>query len=296
MKKRISPISIILFTVLLIYSVYLLYMVAWGFMTSLKSTEEYMYGEALAFFPEKWQWNNYAVVYRNFIIIQSGMEFDLWAMLMNSVIYSVGGALLSALIPFIVSYITAKYDFWYCRIINAAVIILLAGPIVGGAASTISILDALGLYNTFPGMLILKAGFLNIYYLMYYASWKAIPDEYRDAAGIDGASEWVIMVRIMIPMSYKMFLTVFLILFVADWNDYQTPLMYLSNFPVLAYGVQTMSLSNKKIVLDNGLEDTINRAPYRMAASMILLLPIMIIFIVLNDKLMGNLSMGGLKE
>ena len=81
------------------------------------------------------------------------------------------------------------------------------------------------------------------------------------------------------------FATVFLIKFIEFWNDYSTPLLYLPTHPTLAYGVQDMSTNGD-----------INKVLERIASCMVLALPITILFIVFRNKIMGNVTMGGVKE
>ncbi len=301
MRKKLSfsPIKVIIFLVLFVYSAALVYMIAWGFFTSLKSEHSYMYdtGNPLSLLPTggfaALEWSNYKVVYESFQIkvVKTAMIYDIWGLLGNSIFYAVVSSLLGAAVPFVVSYITAKYNYSYCKIINTMVIILIALPIIGSTAPTIRVLNDLGIFDTRSSIIILHLNFINTYYLIYYASWKGVPNEYREAAEIDGASEYAIFFKIMCPMMYKMYFTIFLILFVGLWNDYSFSLLYTPSLPVLAYAVQQLSAIGIKM----GNIDT-RIPPIALAASMMLLLPILILFIAFHDKLMGNLSMGGLKE
>ena len=83
------------------------------------------------------------------------------------------------------------------------------------------------------------------------------------------------------------FSTIMLIKFIEFWNDYQTPLLYAPSHPTLAYGVWYMS-NNREVV-------GMNNAIMRVTSSMILLIPILIVFILLRKKLMGNITVGGIK-
>ena len=291
-KKKISPISVVVFIVLMVYGLALLYMVFWALMTSLKDVDEYLFGNSLAL-PSKLVWGNYAKVYEKFyvrvMVDKEPLDFNLLSMFGNSVFYAGISALIGAFVPFLVAYITAKYNYWWCKVLNSMVIILLALPIIGGTPSVISMLDRLKLYDTFFGLYILKFNFLNVYYLIYYASWLGIPNDYREAASIDGASEMRIMLSVMFPMMVKMFTTVLLIMFVDLWNDYQTPLVYAPSIPVLARGVYS-------VARDTSGGGEIANTPMRMATTMMVLVPVMLVFVAFNKQLMGSISMGGLKE
>ena len=80
-------------------------------------------------------------------------------------------------------------------------------------------------------------------------------------------------------------MTVMLLRFIFYWNDYEVPLLYLPNYPVLARGVYELSLSTE-----------LNAVPQRLAGCMVLLVPIMLIYFAFSKQLFGNISMGGLKE
>ena len=89
--------------------------------------------------------------------------------------------------------------------------------------------------------------------------------------------------------------TVFLIQFIALWNDWQTTMLYLPTHPTLARAVYEMSLGKSDI--GTGSERfLLQTAPLKITASMILAVPITIIFVIFRNKLMGNVSVGGLKE
>ena len=82
------------------------------------------------------------------------------------------------------------------------------------------------------------------------------------------------------------FWVICLLQFVAMWNDYMTPLVFLPNRPTLAYGLLEYQLSNA---------NSVDSVPMKLAGCMILTLPILILYLIFQDKMMGNLTVGGLK-
>ena len=92
----------------------------------------------------------------------------------------------------------------------------------------------------------------------------------------------------MMPLVSKTLATVLLIDFIAFWNDYQTPFLYMPSSPTLAYGLYMFTFSNKSA--------KISSVPMRMAGCMVLFIPIFIVFISFQKYLIGNVSVGGLKE
>ena len=99
---------------------------------------------------------------------------------------------------------------------------------------------------------------------------------------MDGASMWHIMTRIMFRMVFNILGTVFIVQFVALWNDYSSPVLYLSNRPTLALGLMNFRYHYLGV-------------PAEMAAALIVVIPLVILFIVFQKKLLGDLSAGGIK-
>ena len=94
------------------------------------------------------------------------------------------------------------------------------------------------------------------------------------------------MVRIFFPIASNTFLTVLLINFIGYWNNYQVPMVYVPNHPTLAEYMFQISTFSKY---------PFSKAPVQLAASLILLLPAVAIFLAMHKRLLGNLSIGGVK-
>lgn len=97
------------------------------------------------------------------------------------------------------------------------------------------------------------------------------------------------MVNIMLPLAGKMLATVILLDCVTLYNDYTTQLMYMPTKPTLSFAVYYMN----NIETGNA---KLGSTPVRIASCMMLSLPMILVFIFLHNKLMGNVSLGGLKE
>ena len=123
-------------------------------------------------------------------------------------------------------------------------------------------------------------------YLMssYFTSLSA---SYEEAAKIDGAGNFTLMVRIMFPLVASTYFTVLLLNFITFWNDYQIPLIYIRTRPTVAYGLFLFNLAGG---------GSVNTTPMKLAGSFLVMLPILIVFLVFQKRLMGNIHMGGLKE
>lgn len=288
-KNNLSVLNVSLFLILAVYSVSLIWPLFWALITSIK--EQYDFLDNVLGLPSKAMWQNFATVFEKFEAparkgdIQEMHSF--WQMLVNTLLYVIGSALASTLIPCITAYATAKFPRKrMSAIIYSVVIVTMMIPVVGSYPAEISMLQNLGLYNTLVGVWIQKANFLGVYFLVFHAAFKGMAREYSEAAEIDGANEWTIMTRIMLPLVRNTFFTVFLIKFVEFWNDYQMPLLYLPSRPTFSYGLYYVS---------NYTGNTISTVPLRMAGCIIILIPLLVLYIAFKEKLMGNITMGGVK-
>ena len=204
----------------------------------------------------------------------------------NSLIYSVGCAFFYTLTPCIVAYCAARFKFKFSKVIYTFVIITMSLPIVGAMPSEIRMLKLIGLYDNFIGMFVLRANFLSLYFLIFYAQFQMIPMTYSEAAKVDGASNFRIMTTIIIPQAIPTITTVFLLSFITFWNDYQIPRYYLPNYPTVAEGL---------FYYINNLPLDLNAIPVQLAALIGLTIPIVVVFALLNKYLKLNVATGGIK-
>lgn len=147
------------------------------------------------------------------------------------------------------------------------------------------IFKTLKMYDTlWP--LILPAFFGNAMYIFLFRQFfLTIPAELEDAAKIDGCSHWQIFWKIVMPISKPVTVSVLVFTFVAHWNDFMTPLIYLNSVKrrTLALGLATFS--------DVQGVDVVSL----MAASTVTLIPIVIIFLVCQKVFVKGIVTGSVK-
>ena len=274
--------------VLLIYALSMVLILAWGLMNSFKARSDFNDGNIMGL-PKPFGFTSYETVFEQFFVtvLQNGriVKVTPLGMMVNSFLYAFVEALINALVPLLVAYAAQKFPCWYSKVLTMIVIVTMAIPIVGSDPAKIQILNELGLYDTMLGSWVLKFSFLGMYYLVFFSTFEGLSKEYYEAAYLDGAGEWCVLFRIILPMVKNVFMTVMLLRFIFYWNDYEVPLLYLPNHPVLARGIYELSLSTE-----------LNAVPQRLAGCMVLLVPIMALYFAFSKQLFGNISMGGLKE
>ena len=287
--KGLSVFFIVIFVLLCLYVLVLFYPMLWGLVQSFQ--DKFRFADDMLAFPDSLHFENYVTAMRYFrkeITTDTGNRTILIGMMaVNSIIYAGGAALVTTASCCVMGYVTAKYSFKLSRVIYGLVLVVMTLPIVGNLSSSLVIVKGLGLYDIMIGTILLKCNFISIYYMVFFEQFKAMPQAYSEAAQIDGASRAKIMFRIMIPLARTTISTVFLLFFIAYWNDYTTALTFAPSHPTLAYGLYVFNFTSTP---------DLAYLPVRLAGCMILLLPIFIVFCFAHKKLLGNISMGGLKE
>ncbi len=291
-KRETNPLYIVLFVILALYTISLCIPTAWTILTSLKDPDLYIWGglKNILGFPDSLRFSNYKNAYENFYVERAigelNYKFYMPDMFLNSVLYAVGCAVTGTIVPCVTAYIVARYRYKFLNVIYAVVIVVMALPVVGSLPSEIEVSKFLGFYDTFIGIWIMKANFLGVYFLVFHAQFKTIPADYTEAAKIDGASNFRVMAQIIMPLAWGTIFTVFLLLFIQFWNDYQTPMIYLESKPVVAFGMFEFSRKTS---------GDVSNTPTKLAGIILMALPIVIVFSLLNKKITVNLSVGGIK-
>ena len=275
MKIKVS--DIVRHVLLAFLSVIWLVPIVWLLATSFS---KYTGMNSSTFFPEEWSLANYV----NLLFgADSVAQFPRW--FWNTFIIAVFTCIISTAFVLMVAYATSCMRFKGRKtLMNISVIINLF-PGVLAMIAVYFILRSISLTNSHIGMIIVYSAGSGLGYLIAKGFLDTVPVSLREAAYLDGAGEWRVLFSIVLPMVRNVFMTVVLLRFIYYWNDYEIPLLYLPNQPVLARGVYELSISTE-----------LNAVPQRLAGCMVLLIPIMAIYLVSSKQLFGNISMGGLKE
>ena len=295
--RSFSPFTTILFACPFLYATSMVLLFVWALFTALKSNMEFL--ENPLWLPQgnilSWEWSNFQRVFKELYVpvsYQSGpyaglsnVKVNLMGLVTYSVLYAMGSAFVGVLAKCVTAYVVSRFDFRIGKIIYGAVIVTMMLPIVGSAPSEMAITQALGIYDTFIGAWIQKASFIGLYFLIFFDSFRFIPKDYVEAATLDGAGEFTIFFKIMLPLVKNTFTMIFLLLFIEYWNDYQTPLLYLPTHPTVMYATQQLPKRQ-----ESGFEQ-----PMRMACCIIVAIPIVFLFCIFSNKIMGDLTVGGVK-
>lgn len=290
--RQMDAFTWILFGVVALYVLSLIFVLGFGLLNSLKYWKDFQRGNIFGLPKSEYGWyfSNYITVFKDFMLeIRSAgtMPRNVYMpeMFFNTIVYSVVVSLFSIATQVMVAYAVAKYNFRFKKVIHTTAIIVIMIPVIGSLASEFQLAQALHLNNSVLGIAIMRCKYPGIYYLVFYAMFKNLPWSYAEAAQMDGAGHLTIFLRIMLPMVMGTVAAVFVLQFIANWNDYTTPMIFTPMKPTISYG----------LFMYQNNHSTGMSTPLKLAASFMSCVPIIILFVIFRNKIMGNITMGGLK-
>lgn len=270
----------IMFLVFFLQSATLIVPVLWMIMSSFKGALEYMGGYAFDL-PEKWLFSNYSMA---FDVLNVG-NTNFFGMIFNSLWYTGIATFLGIFIPAATGYVMAKYKFPGKEVIFSVAIISMVIPIVGATASRMKIIASLGVYDSPLYVIVSYLGGFGGSFLVYYGFFKALSWSYAEAVMIDGGGHFTIFFKVMLPQAAPMLLTYAITGAIANWNEYQTMILYLPSFPTLASGLFEYK--------DNAVRAA--NFPVYFAGLILSVIPTITLFCIFSNRIMTSISIGGLK-
>lgn len=296
-KKRALRITsditfIALLVLLIIYCISLLVPIAWMLINSFKELPDYLLHPFQ--FPEKFTLEPYREVFQVLkadFITKSGarVTYGLFPMAVYSVLYTFGYSFFYVFVTSVVSYVLSRYKFPGRNFIYTLGIIVMIVPIVGSLPSAMYIYRRLGIYNSMIALILVSpsTAFSGTYFLLLYAAFKNIPATYSEAAFIDGAGHFTVMLRLIFPMVVPSMVAVFVLIFLGAWNDYNTFLVWLPSYPSLSVGLYLFEQGTTK----SGAVGM----PTILASFIIVIIPTVLLYLGTQGILMSKLTVGGLK-
>lgn len=280
-KGKEKALFVVAFIILAIFVISFIFPFAWILMNSFKETSEF--GLNMMGWPKNFTFDNFknAFTFKD----STTQNKTILEMLAMTVLIAGVGTLVTVFTSTSAAYVVAKYKFFGRNIIFSVVIFSLIVPIVGSLPSQMQMMkNVLHLDGTVIGCIFIYSGGFGANFLLLYSFFKNLSWTYVEAARVDGANDFVIFFRIIMPMAKGPIIAISIIQLIGLWNDYQTPAIYLPKYPTLAVGLKF--LFDKMQTLSY---------PMMFATIIIAILPILILFTAFSKTIMENTSVGGLK-
>lgn len=148
------------------------------------------------------------------------------------------------------------------------------------------IAGALGLINTLAALVIPKIAVgYNLFLMKQFC--EQIPDTLLEAARIDGAREWTVFSKLVFPMLKPAWATLIVLSFISNWNDYFSPLVYITDESLKTLPLIMSSIS------ENG---SMARVGSSAAATFLMTMPTILIFVIMQKQVIETMTHSGIKE
>ena len=268
--------KLFLYGILLVIAVIMLAPFYMMFVMSTLSTSE-----IYSFPPILWFRKNLTANFQNMTA-----QIALVRAFLNSCIVTFSYTGLSLLFCSMGGYAFATYDFPGKKKLFGLLLITMMIPFTAGIVPWFLMMSKLGWINSYWALIIPGcANAFGIYWMRQYCE-NNVPIALREAAKIDGCSEWLIFFKVIAPILLPAYSALGIMQFVNVWNDFMQPLMVLKRMELY-----TLPLAINAMVSDRG-----NDYGAIMLASTCAVLPLLVIFLSASKFFMSGLTAGAVKE
>jgi ABC transporter, permease protein len=226
--------------------------------------------------------------FRDLVISLGSSTVPFLRYVFNSVFVSlcvvVGTVIISSTAAFALSKLELPFKaFWFNLIISALMF--------SNHVTTIPrylVIESMGLYNSYTALILPQiAVAYNVFLMKQFLD--QYPDQIMEAAHIDGAGDFLTFIKIVFPGQKPVVATMVVLTFVSCWNDFFSPLVYTSS-----QTMKTLPLALQTISGGAGAS-SVSRAGAVSAASLLMILPVIIIFTLMQGKVMETMTQSGIK-
>jgi len=265
---------VLLLIVLAIAAAVVLFPFAWMIFTSFK-LEKDVFSYPPQLLPSVWTLQNYADIWKR-------LPMEIY--FKNSLIFAGGVTLISLFLDSLTAFAFSRLEFPGRDLLFILVLIALMLPFQVMFIPLYVTVQSLGMLDSFSGLIIPRAtNAFGIFMLRQF--FRAIPREFDDAARIDGASDFYIYSRIILPLSGPALATLTIFHFMYNWNDFLWPVL-ISKSDQMRTLPAGLALFMGEHVIENAL---------LMAGATLALLPLFVAFLFAQKYFVNSIVMSGLK-
>ncbi len=223
-------------------------------------------------------------LFKSYFVIFETYNFGRYILISSLV--SIGTVIITLLFAIPAAYAVARLNFFGKTFLSTSILVIYMFPAIVLVIPLYTLFSQLGLRNSVEGLLIVyTATTLPVAIYMLQGYFKSIPKEIEDAGIMDGQSWFGIIIKIIIPLSLPAIASVALYVFMIAWNEFLFSLMFLDN-------PKSFTLSRAIQYLSGDAETP---RQYLMAGSVVVTLPVLLIFIYFEKYLVSGLTAGSVK-
>jgi raffinose/stachyose/melibiose transport system permease protein len=229
-------------------------------------------------FPEQW------LIVENFLEVIEYRDFMLLRAFWNSTVLTVSSVTLMVVLGALIAYIIQRRPSRITKVLN---VFVLAGLIIPPAVvPTIFLLQALGLFKTLQGLVLIEVAFgLSFTIVLFRGFISTIPRELDEAAIIDGAGPLRLFFQIVFPLLKSVVVTAVILQSIFVFNDFQNPLYFLPGDDNVTIQLTLFNFSSQFLTAYNLLFMNI----------LLITLPMLVLFLFFNKRIVAGMTAGAVK-
>ena len=275
-RRTNIAVLVLLYVIVILFTVLTIYPVFWLIIQSFKTTQEYMTSSKLAF-PKMWFFSNYPISWRT---------GNFGTLIINSVIYTSVTVVSIIVFSFMAAFAFAKLPSKLTPFLHGSFIIGILITIQCIMVPLFLMINAVGLYNSRLGVLVPYIGIglpMAVYLATAYI--KSIPDEVIESARIDGAKYFSIFRRIIMPMAAPVAATVAILSVTGTWNEFMLINILVSSNRLKSLPVG-INMFSGTLASDYGKQ---------FSALVIGMIPMLIFYAIFRKQITKGVSAGAVK-
>ena len=279
-------IYIFFFIFFLSFAVLYVYPIVWAFINSFKTMEQYA-TDSLSM-PNQWMVGHYLDVFTEFYVVplSGGEPLQYFDMLFNSLWILVVHVTVNVLSSMLLAYALARFRFPGKNFLYGVVIFANTIPIIGSGPAAYKLAMTLQMINNPATIWVMWASGFDFAFIVFYGYFRGISASYSESAKMDGANNWTILMTVILPQIIPCLVAIAITQAISIWNNYSISMVYMRDYPNLAYGMYLFKDSNF-LVKDS--------MPIYFAAAVISCIPIIVLYASTQNLILTNMTTGGLK-
>ena len=281
MTKILKPIGFwLLVAFVILFSIFPFY---YAIISSLRT------GQGLfdpSIWPSSVEFANYAGVFRDVIKVWGAdLPSFLWSIL-YSLLVAVSVVLISLFLGVTAAYALGRVQFAGRGLLLMTILAVSMFPQVAVLSGMFELVRIFGLYNQAPGLIV-----ANLILTLPFTVWvlttfmKELPKELEEAAFVDGASPWVVVWKVFMPLMWPAMATTGLLAFIAAWNEFLFALTFSPDNRTVPVAIASMSGASQQELPWGNI----------MAGSVIVTLPLIVLVLIFQRKIVAGLTAGAVK-
>ena len=273
-KRRNAIMRFFIYFFLIVITAFMLLPFLWMLSSSFKENKD-VFGFPIQWIPENPRWQNYVDIWT---------EIPLLTFIKNTAKITIVVTLLQLFTSSFAAYAFAKMQFKGKNVLFLGYIATIAVPWQAYMVPQFMMMSSWGLNNTHLAIMCLQAfSAFGVFSMKQF--YEGVPSELCEAARIDGLTEYGIWWHIMLPLSLPALSTLTIFTFVNTWNDFRGPLIYRTRTEI-----KTSQIGLRRFISQYSAEYGLI-----MAASVVVLIPVLIVFLSLQKYFVQGVASSGIK-